>query len=75
MFKCHVCGSTEAYTDFTDEVFLIKGQHVLVEHIPVTRCARCGEVTFSRATTEHVRHLVHEIQPVKTLTLDVFAFA
>jgi len=75
MFKCHVCGSTEAYADVTDEVFVIHGKHVLVENIPVTRCARCGEVTFSRSTTEHVRHLVHEIQPVKTIKLDVFAFA
>ncbi len=76
MFQCHVCGFTQAYTDFTDEIFLIEGKRVLIEHIPATRCARCGETTFSRETTEQVRHLVYSApQPVKTVSLDVFAFA
>ncbi|HOU15916.1 MAG TPA: YgiT-type zinc finger protein [Anaerolineae bacterium] len=76
MFLCHTCGSTQANTEFTDEVFFIEGKRVLVEHIPVTRCARCGELTFSRETTEQVRRLVHSApQPVKTIPLDVFAFA
>jgi YgiT-type zinc finger domain-containing protein len=76
MFQCHVCGSTRAYAEVTDEVFLIEGKRVLVEHIPVMRCARCGEVTVSRETTERVRRLVHgETQPVKTVALEVFAFA
>lgn len=76
MFKCHVCGATQAQADFTDEVFLINGNWVLVEHIPVTRCARCGEITFSRETTEQVRVLVHEAPtPVRTVSLEVFAYA
>ena len=76
MFHCHVCGFNEAYEDFTDEVFLIDGKRVLVEHIPVTQCARCGEPTFSRTTTERVRQLVHgQAQPIKTVPLEVFAFA
>jgi hypothetical protein len=55
---------------------LIEGKRVLVEHIPVMRCARCGEVTVSRETTERVRRLVRgETQPVKTVALEVFAFA
>jgi len=76
MFKCHLCGATQAQEDFTDEVFLIEGKRVLVEHIPVTRCARCGEITVSRETTERVRRLLHgEAQPIKTVPLEVFAFA
>ena len=76
MFHCHVSGSTEACEDFTDEVFLIVGKRVLVEHIPVTRCARCGEAAFSRVTTERVRQLVlGQAQPIKTVPLEVFAFA
>jgi HTH-type transcriptional regulator/antitoxin MqsA len=76
MFSCHVCGFSEAYEDYADEVFLIEGKRVLVEHIPVTRCTRCGEATFGRATTERVRQLVHgQAQPVKTVALEVFAFA
>ena len=76
MFSCHVCGSSEAHEDFTDEVFLIDGKRVLVEHIPVTRCARCGEATFSRVATERVRPLVHgQAQPIKTVPLEAFAFA
>jgi len=72
MFQCHVCGSTQAQSDFTDEVFLIEGKRVLVEHIPVTRCARCGEITVSRETTERVQRLAHNIaQPVKTVPLAV----
>ena len=76
MFQCHICGSTQAHTDLADDVFLIEGKRVLVEHIPVTRCARCGEITFSRETTEQVRRLVHSaMQPIKTVPLEVFAFA
>jgi len=76
MFRCYVCGSVEDQKDFTDKVFLIEGKLVLVEHIPVTKCVRCGEVTFSRATTERVRQLVHgQVQPVRTVPLEVFAFA
>ena len=76
MFRCHVCGSAEAYEDSTDEVFLIEGKRVLIENIPVTRCAHCGEATFSRTTTERVRQLMHgQAQPVRTVRMEVFAFA
>ena len=75
MFHCHVCGFSEAYEDYANEVFLIEGKRVLVERSPVTRCARCDEATFSRTTTERVRQLVHgQAQPVKTVPLEVFAF-
>jgi YgiT-type zinc finger domain-containing protein len=59
-----------------DEVFVINGKYVLVEGIPASICARCGEATFSRGTTERVRHMVHsEAQPVRTVVMDVFAYA
>ena len=76
MFSCHVCGSVQAYEGSTDEVFLIEGKRVLIENIPVIRCARCGEAIFSRTTTERVRQLIHgQAQPVKTVQMEVFAFA
>ena len=34
MFKCHVCGSTEAREELVSDVFQIDGQPVLVERIP-----------------------------------------
>lgn len=76
MFKCHVCGATEARTELVSEVFLIDGKFILVEDIPATVCGHCGEPTFSRETTEKIRRMVHgEAQPVKTVQLDVFAFS
>jgi len=75
MFRCHVCGYTQSEEALTAEVFRIDGRWVLVENIPVTRCARCGEETFTRAVTERVRRLVHEqAPPEKTVPLAVFAF-
>ena len=76
MFKCHVCGHTAAKSDFVSEVFTVGGRRVLVEHIPAQVCAHCGEATFSRATTEAIRRLVHgNNQPARTVSLDVFALA
>lgn len=75
MFKCHVCGSTGARTEFVSEVFTFDGRRVLVEHIPAQVCERCGEPTFSRETAEEIRRLVHEQPPAKTISLDVFAMA
>jgi len=76
MFRCHVCGNTSAKSDFVNEVFTVEGRRVLVEQIPAQVCERCGEVTFSRETTERIRRLVHGAgQPVRTVPLEVFAFA
>jgi len=76
MFKCHVCGNTTAKSDFVSEVFTVGERRVLVERIPAQVCERCGEATFSRETTEKIRRLVHGAgQPVRTVPLDVFAFA
>ena len=76
MFRCHVCGAMEARQVLVDEVFVIDGKHVLVEGIPANVCARCGEATFSRETTERIRRMVHgEAQPVRVAAMDVFAYA
>jgi HTH-type transcriptional regulator/antitoxin MqsA len=76
MFKCQVCGHTAAKSEFVSEVFTIGNRRVLVEHIPAQVCEHCGEATFSRTTTEHIRKLVHgKTQPVRTVPLDVFAMA
>jgi len=76
MFQCHVCGSKESKSDHVNEVFQIEDKPVFVEHIPATICARCGEATFSRETTEKIRRMVNgEGKPEKTICMDVFAFA
>ncbi len=76
MFQCYVCGSTEANQECTSKVFMIAGGHVLVEDVPASICARCGEVTFSRETTERIRRMVHgEAQPVRAVVMEVFAYA
>ena len=76
MFRCHVCGVTEAYQELVNEVFVINGKYVLVEGIPASICARCGEATFSRETTERIRRMVHgEAQPVRAVAMEVFAYA
>ena len=76
MVQCHVCGATEAHQELVNEVFVINGKYVLVEGIPASLCARCGEATFSRETTERIRRMVHgEAQPVRAVAMEVFAYA
>ena len=75
-FKCHVCGSAAAKSEFVSEVLEVDGQRVLVNHIPAQVCTRCGEAAFSRETTERIRLLVHGAgRPVRTVPLDVFELA
>lgn len=75
MFRCHVCGKTEGREQVVSEVFDIDGKPVRVENIPATVCAHCGEAVFSRDATEKVRRMVHgEAKPVKSVSMDVFAF-
>ncbi len=75
MFFCHVCGSTKAETGYVNEVFQVDDRHILVENIPATICIRCGEESFSRETTEHIRKMIYgEAKPVKSLLIDVFIF-
>ena len=75
MFRCHVCGAMQARQEFVTEVFTIDGKRVLVEGIPATVCARCGEATFSRETTERIRRMLHgEAKPVRAEVLEVFTY-
>lgn len=75
MFRCHVCGKTEARQELVSEVFDIDGKPVRVEAIPATVCSNCGEPVFSRETTERVRRIVHgEAKPLRSVQMDVFAY-
>ncbi|PSB04629.1 YgiT-type zinc finger domain-containing protein [filamentous cyanobacterium CCP2] len=75
MFKCHVCGSGESHQALVNEIFQINESFYLVEQIPATVCDRCGEETFSRETTERIRVMLHsEAEPVKSISVDVFAY-
>ena len=76
MFKCHVCGSTNAHEELVSEIFQIDGKPVLVENIPAQVCERCGEEIFNKETVEKVRLLVHSrAKPIKSVQMDVFAYA
>ena len=76
MVRCQVCSATEAHRALVNEVFVIHGKSVLVEGISASICARCGEATFSRETTERIRRMVHgEAQPVRAVAMEVFAYA
>lgn len=76
MFYCLVCGSTKAREDLGDEVFQIDHKHILVEQIPAMVCERCGEMIFSRETTERIRLLIHgAAKPRKSVSMDVFDYA
>jgi HTH-type transcriptional regulator/antitoxin MqsA len=75
MFRCHVCGSTKASENFVDEVFRIDHKHILVEQIPTTVCKNCGEMIFSRETTEKIRQMIHgKAKPMKSVSMDVFSY-
>jgi HTH-type transcriptional regulator/antitoxin MqsA len=74
MFKCHVCGSADSHQDYVSEMFQLDNKRVLVEHIPAVVCDRCGDATFSRETTEHIRKLLQgNTKPEKKVEMDVFA--
>lgn len=73
--KCHVCGSTDANQELVSEVFMIAGKRVLVENIPGSVCARCGEATLSRETTERIRRMLYgEAKPVRAEMMEVFSY-
>ncbi len=75
MFRCHICGSQQAQENLVNEVFHLGDKPVLVEHIPAMVCIHCGEITFSRQTTEQIRQMVHsKVKPTKTISIDVFDF-
>lgn len=75
MFKCHICNSEESHQELINEIFQIGGKFYLVEQIPTTVCSHCGEEVFSRETTEKIRLMLHgEAQPIKSISVDVFAY-
>ncbi len=75
MVKCHVCGSEKFHEELVSEIFQIDGKFYLVEDIPATVCSHCGEESFSRETTEHIRVMLHgDVQPVKSISVDVLAY-
>ena len=76
MFRCVVCHGEKDREELVNEVFRIDGKYVLVDHIPATVCARCGEEIFSRETTEKIRVMVHgQGKPARAVALEVFEFA
>ena len=75
MPDCAVCGGSDFRQESVEEVFHVGGRYMLVEDIPATVCARCGEKTFDAATAEGIRHRLHgDGKPERSLTLDVFAY-
>ena len=76
MFVCAVCGADDSREGIVDEVFNINGRHFLVEGVPCTVCARCGEQSFNRATAERVRLMLHgEGNPTRSISMQVYKFA
>ena len=76
MQQCHVCGHGEFEEKLVSEVFQIEGRTVLVENIPAHVCRRCSEPVFSRQTTERIRRMLHgEARPIRTVDMEVFAYA
>lgn len=75
MLKCEICGGREFRQEEVEEVFHVGERYVLVEHIPATVCAQCGEMTFSAATAEDIRKMLNEGRRASRKTeMDVFAY-
>jgi len=68
MVKCHVCGSEKFHEELITEIFQIEGKFYLVEDIPATVCSHCGEESFSREITEHIRLILHGEPTFRRLT-------
>lgn len=75
MFQCHVCGSRELNTTYVTEVFRVSDKFYLVENIPATVCANCGEEVFSREVTDNIRAILHrEGEFSRSISIDVFTY-
>ena len=76
VFTCAVCQAKESRDEVVAEVFQIDGQYVLVDRIPAIVCARCGEESFSRHTSEKIRLMVNDqAESTKSIAMPVFEFA
>ena len=63
------------HEELITEIFQIEGKFYLVEDIPATVCSHCGEESFSREITEHIRLILHgEVKPIKSISVDVLAY-
>lgn len=75
MFRCTVCRGVESREESVEKVFHVDGKYVLVERIPAVVCARCGEPSFSRETTERTRLLVRSgAKATKSIPMEVLDF-
>jgi YgiT-type zinc finger domain-containing protein len=75
MFKCYVCNWEKSHPENVSETFQIDGRFYLVENIPATVCSQCGEISFSRETTERIRVMLHDnSQPIRAISMDVYAY-
>lgn len=73
---CSVCSSTEITEEFVNEVFDINGTLIIVEHIPAKVCGVCGDITYSRKTTEKIRQLIHgDNIPTRSVELAIYEYA
>ena len=75
MFVCAVCGAEDSRDELVAEVFNVEGRHFLVEGVPCTVCARCGEQSFSRETAGRVRVMLRgEGKPTRSVSMQVYEF-
>ncbi len=75
MFQCSVCHHTVSREEPVEKMFHLDERYLLVEGIPAVVCARCGEPTFSRETTERTRLLVRSgAKPTKSIPMEVLDF-
>ena len=76
MFRCVVCHGDDSREELVEEVFKVDGRYLRVDGVPATVCRRCGELSFSRETTERVRLLVHgSTKAARTVAMPVYEFA
>lgn len=74
MFQCRVCDFKRSNARFAAKILCIDSKFYLVENIPVTACANCGDEVFSRVTTENILEMLYgEIEPNRSIPVDVFA--
>ena len=58
MFKCVYCHSTRSREEHVNEVFHSGDRYVLVEGVPATVCADCGDRSFSPAAAARCQDLI-----------------
>ena len=76
MNLCHVCGSERYRYELVDEAFVVDGAITFVKQIPARVCENCGDVIFSRETTEKVRRIIHgESKPISRVEVPVYEYA